>query len=130
MISCTTCNKNSFQKLNILNIEGGDIMDTLKKLQYITDDLRKSYDIPHLYSRVETLYAAEIKDIIKQLDLIKSLIDIEYKLSDAPIVMQNLRKYIVSLICDTQDLYVNVLNKNDGLIKKYNSYIIETLNNM
>lgn len=41
--------------------------------------------------------------------------------------MDNLRNYIVNLMDDTQDLYVNVLNKKDDLIKKYNSYIVKTL---
>lgn len=130
MISCTTYNRNTFQKIDILDIKGGDIMDTLKKLQYITDDIRKSYDIPHLYSRVETLHAAEIKEMIKQLDLIKSSIDIEGKLRGSSIAMDNLREYIVSLIYYTQELYVNVLNKKDDLIKKYNSYIVETLRDL
>ncbi|EPZ61636.1 hypothetical protein, partial [Paraclostridium sordellii] len=81
MISWTNCyNRNGFQKIDILDIEGVDIMGTLKKLQYIVEDIRKSYDIPHLYSRIEGLYATEIKEIIKQLDLIKSSIDIEIKL--------------------------------------------------
>lgn len=127
MISCTTYNRNTFQKIDILDIKGGDIMDTLKKLQYITDDIRKSYDIPHLYSRVEALHAAEIKKIIKQLDLIKSDIDLASKLRGSSISMDNLRNYIVSLMDDTQDLYVNVLNEKDDLIKKYNSYIVKTL---
>lgn len=120
-------NRNSFQKLDILDREGGDIMTTIQKLSYITEDIRRSYYIPQLYSRVEVVYDIEIKAIIKKLDLIKSLIDIEYKLNDAPIDVQNFRKHVVSLMCDTQDLYVNVLNKNDELIKKYNSYIVDTL---
>lgn len=122
-----SCNKNSFKKIDILNKEGGDIMKTIQKLQYITEDIRKSYDIPHLYSRVEALHAAEIKEIIKQLNFIKSYIDIEYKFTDIPRSMSKFRELLICLIMDTQDLYKNVLNKNDGLIKKYNSYIFETL---
>ncbi|MDU3776270.1 MAG: hypothetical protein E7G47_13755 [Clostridium perfringens] len=105
-------------------------MDTLNKLQYITYDIRKSYDIPHLYSRVETLHAVEIKKVIKQLDLIKSSIDIDIKLRGASTSMYNFRNHIIRLILDTQELHINTINKNNSLIKKYNTSIIETLVNI
>lgn len=128
MISCTTYNRNTFQKIDILDIKGGDIMDTLKKLQYIAEDIRKSYDIPHLYNRVEVLHAAEIKEIIKKLDSAKAIIDIEYKFKDMPKNISIFRQMLVRLILDNQDLYKNVLNKSNALIRKYNSYILDTLN--
>lgn len=130
MMRFNNCNKQSLQKINILDIEGGDIMDTLNKLQYITYDIRKSYDIPHLYSRVETLHAVEIKKVIKQLDLIKSSIDIDIKLRGASTSMYNFRNHIIRLILDTQELHINTINKNNSLIKKYNTSIIETLVNI
>lgn len=130
MMRFNNCNNQSLQKINILDIEGGDIMDTLNKLQYITYDIRKSYDIPHLYSRVETLHAVEIKKVIKQLDLIKSSIDIDIKLRGASTSMYNFRNHIIRLILDTQELHINTINKNNSLIKKYNTSIIETLVNI
>jgi hypothetical protein len=128
MISCNyISNRNSFKKVDILNREGGDYMDIIYKLQSITEDIKKSYDIPHLYSRVEVLHAAEIEAIFKQLDFMKVCIDIEYKFMDMPINIINFREILICLMMDIQDLYKNVLNKNDGLIKKYNLYIRETL---
>lgn len=115
---------------DIANPEGGDIINTIQKLIYISRDIQMSYNINNLHSRIKTLYSDEIKQILFHLDLIKVSIDINYKFSEMPIPIRIYRQKLITLILDIQDLLISVINKNDTLIRKYSSYIAATVTAM
>lgn len=100
----------------------------VNNLRDITKAIDENKNIPNLSNvlQLETLYPKRINVICEILMEIKTNIEIAYRI-EIPQEVLEIRKLVIDLIIATQELYTNIMNSNDNLVRKYNYEIIQIL---